>query len=34
MYCEKCGKDRKAKRDLEFANSYYAVLECGHSVNF
>jgi len=34
MYCEKCGKDREVRRDLEFANTYYAELECGHHVNF
>jgi len=34
MYCKECGKDRKPIRELEMANTYYAELECGHSVNF
>jgi len=34
MYCKKCGKDRKVKRNLEFANTCYVELECGHHVNF
>jgi len=34
LHCKKCGEDKKVRRDLEFANTYYAELECGHQVNF
>jgi len=34
VYCKKCGENRKVKKELEFANSYYAELECGHYINF